>query len=153
MSTISKEKVALPPLRFSAVRLLIARNVLEQNLSHQIHGDSHSSAAKLEKLLSLLSQSQEPSLAPSIVTTRDLLKAHYLYFHHMHVCVCGGACHGARMEVRGQLAGLSFLLPPREFWVLNSDCQALEQSSCYSPSFFFSLSSFTPSSLSCAVSC
>lgn len=68
MSTISKGKVALPPLRFSAVRLLIARNVLEQNLSHQIHGDSHSSAAKLEKLLSLLSQSQEPSLAPSIVT-------------------------------------------------------------------------------------
>lgn len=63
-----QEESALPPLRFSAVRLLIARNVLEQNLSHQIHDDSHSSAAKLEKLLSLLSQSQEPSLAPSIVT-------------------------------------------------------------------------------------
>lgn len=117
MSTISKRKVALPPLRFSAVRLLISRNALKQNLSHQIHGDSHSSASKLTKLLSFLSQSQEPSLAPSIVTptwsllsTRDLLNAHYLHFHRMHLCVCGHAMVPVwRSEVNSQESVFFFL--------------------------------------------
>ena len=45
----------------------------------------------------------------------------------MCICVSVCACHDMRMQVRGQLAGISSLLPPYELWGLNSGCQAWEQ--------------------------
>lgn len=119
--------MVLPPLGFSAVWLLISRNILKQNLSHQIH--SHSPFSPFPVSGTLISTQHCDSLVEPFNNSRSSQCTLFTFSPQAFVCMW--TCHGAHMEVRSQLAGLSVLLSPCEFWVLNSGCQALEQSSCY----------------------